>query len=109
MATKYLSPHHSPDDPGGVIREVLLMGPEFPGPAEDVIVAWTLRLGVDRDPADSAKRLLATYELAEGPLPDGACGKLVDLLRQVASSRDLAAGRPVWPVRRGGRRRGQDG
>jgi hypothetical protein len=32
MATKYLSPHHSPDDPGGVIREVLLMGPEFPGP-----------------------------------------------------------------------------
>ncbi len=106
MATKYLSPHHSPDDPGGVIREVLLMGPEFPGPAEDVIVAWTLRLGVDRDPADAAKRLLATYELAEGPLPDGACGKLVDLLRQTASSRDLAAGRPV---RRGGRRRGQEG
>ncbi len=106
MATKYLSPHHSPDDPGGVIREVLLMGPEFPGPAEDVIVAWTLRLGVDRDPADSAKRLLATYELAEGPLPDGACGKLDDLLRRAASSRDLAAGRPV---RRGGRRRGQDG
>jgi hypothetical protein len=108
MATKYLSPHHSPDDPGGVIREVLLMGPEFPGPAEDVIVAWTLRLGVDRDPADSAKRLLATYELAEGPLPDGACGKLVDLLRQAAGSRDLAAGRPVRPVRRGGRRRGQE-
>lgn len=105
MATKYLSPHHSPDDPGGVIREVLLMGPDFPGPAEDVIVAWTLRLGVDRDPADAAKQLLATYELAEGPLPDGACGKLVDLLRQAAGSRDLAANRPV---RRGGRRRGQE-
>ncbi len=106
MATKYLSPHHSPDDPGGVIREVLLMGPEFPGPAGDVILAWTLRLGVDRDPADAAKRLLATYELAEGPLPEGACGKLVDLLRQAASSRDLAANRPV---RRRGRRRGQKG
>ncbi len=106
MVTKYLSPHHSPDDPGGVIREVLLMGPEFPGPAEDVILAWTLRLSVDRDPADAAKGLLATYELAEGPLPDGACGKLVDLLRQAASSGDLAANRPV---RRGGRRRGQDG
>ena len=42
MATKYLSPHHSPDDPGGVIREVLLMGPEFPGPAEDAMLAWEL-------------------------------------------------------------------
>ncbi len=106
MATKYISPHHSPDDPGGVIREVMLMGPEFPGPAEDVILAWTLRLGEDRDPADAAKRLLETYELAEGPLPEGACGKLVDLLRQAASSGDLAANRPV---RRRGRRRGQEG
>ena len=66
MATKYLSPHHSSDDPGGVIREVLLMGPEFPGPAEDVILAWTLRLSVDRDPADAAKKLLETYDLTEG-------------------------------------------
>lgn len=104
MVTKYLSPHHSPDDPGGVIREVLLMGPEFPGPAEDVMLAWTLRLGPDRDPADAAVRLLAAYELAEGPLPEGACGKLVDLLRQAASSRGDATPRPV---RRGGRRRGQ--
>ena len=104
MATTYLSPHHSPDDPGGVIREVLLMGPEFPGPAEDVIVAWTLRLGPDRDPADAAERLLAAYELAEGPLPEGPCGKLVDLLRQAAQSRGDAAPRPV---RRGGRRRGR--
>ena len=105
MATRYLSPHHSPDDPGGVIREVLLMGPEFPGPAEDVMLAWTLRLGVDRDPADSARRLLETYELADGPLPDGACGKLVDLLRQAADSAGRAAGRPA---RRGGRRRVRD-
>jgi hypothetical protein len=106
MATKYLSPHHSPDDPGGVIREILLMGPEFPGPAEDVILAWTLRLGVDREPADAAKNLLETYELAEGPLPEGACGKLVGLLRQAANSRDHPSGKPV---RRRGRRRGQKG
>ncbi|HEX9769124.1 MAG TPA: hypothetical protein VGA50_08110 [Kiloniellales bacterium] len=106
MATKYLSPHHSPDDPGGVIREVLLMGPEFPGPAEDVMLAWTLRLGPDLDPTDAAKRLLAAYELTDGPLPEGACGKLVDLLRQTAGSGDLAASRPN---RRGGRRRGQTG
>ena len=106
MATKYLSPHHSPDDPGGVIKEILLMGPEFLGPAEDVILGWTLRLGADLDPADAAKRLLAAYELAEGPLPEGACGTLVDLLRQAANSRELAASRPV---RRRGRRRGQNG
>jgi hypothetical protein len=106
MVTRYLSPHHSPDDPGGVIREVLLMGPEFPGPAEDVMLAWTLRLGPDLDPADAAKRLLAAYELSEGPLPDGACGKLVDLLRQPADSGGRATGRPV---RRGGRRRDQHG
>ena len=106
MATKFLSPHHSPDDPGGVIREVLLMGPEFPGPAKDVLLACTLRLGTDRDPADSAKRLLAAYDLSEGPLPEGACGELVDLLRQAANSQGLAADPPK---RRGGRRRGQDG
>jgi hypothetical protein len=105
MATKYLSPHHSPADPGGVIREVLLMGPEFPGPAEDVMLAWTLRLGPDQEPSDAAKRLLAAYELAEGPLPEGACGKLVDLLRQAATSGDQPSSRPV---RRGGRRRGRE-
>ena len=105
MATRFLSPHHSPDDPGGVIGEVIRMGPEFPGPAEDVILAWTIRLGVDRDPADAAKRLLETYELTEGPLPDGACGKLVDLLRQAAGSGDLMASRPA---RRRGRRRERD-
>lgn len=104
MATRYVSPHHSSDDPGGVIREVLLMGPEFLGPAEDVMLAWTLRLGADRDPPEAAQRLLAAYGLTEGPLPDGACGKLVDLLRQTALSGGLSAGRPG---RRGGRRRGQ--
>ena len=105
MATKYLSPHHSPDDPGGVIREILLMGPDFPGPAKDVILGWTLRLGVDRDPADAAKALLETYDLSEGPLPEGACGELVDLLRQAADS----GNRPVsQPARRGGRRRARD-
>lgn len=103
MATKYVSPHHSPDDPGGVIREVLLMGPDFPGPAEDVMLAWTLRLGPDREPADAAKRLLAAYDVAEGPLPEGACGKLVDLLRQTAVSGEVAS----RPVRRGGRQRGR--
>ncbi len=101
MATRYLSPHHSPDDPGGVIKEVLLMGPEFPGPAEDVMLAWTLRLGTDRDPAGAAERLLEAYGVAQGPLPEGACGKLVDLLRQAAASH----GTPICKPKRRGRRR----
>ena len=69
------------------------MGPEFPGPASDAILAWTLRLGTDRDPALAAKQLLATYDLTEGPLPEGACGEVVELLRQAAAS----DGQPATP------------
>jgi len=54
MAIRYLYEHYSPDDPGGLIREVLQMGEDFPGPAEDVILAWILRPGQDRDPAEAA-------------------------------------------------------
>src|SRR3546814_4207546 len=39
LMVRYLSEHDSPDDPGGLIREVLQMGAEFPGPAEDVVLA----------------------------------------------------------------------
>lgn len=85
MAIKYPSPNDSPDDPGGLIKEVLDMGTEFPGPAEDILVAWMLRLGDDRDPADAAGRLIERYGIAEGPPPDGACGRVVELLRQAAS------------------------
>jgi hypothetical protein len=102
MAIKFISPHHSPDDPGGLIKEVLLMGPEFPGPAEDIMLAWTLHLSADRDPAEAAARLLEAYGVAAGPLPDGACGRLVDLLRQAA---DSGGARPCSPRRRRGRRR----
>lgn len=102
MAIKFLSPHHSPDDPGGLIKEALLMGPDFQGPAEDVMLAWTLRLGPGRDPAESAARLLAAYGVAEGPPPEGACGRLIDLLRQAAGS---GGARPCSPRRRRARRR----
>ncbi len=102
MAIKYISPHHTPDDPGGLIKEVLLMGPEFPGPAEDIMLAWTLRLSSDLEPAEAAARLLDAYGVAAGALPDGACGRLVDLLRQAA---DSCGARPCSPRRRRGRRR----
>lgn len=84
MAIKYISANDSPDDPGGLIKEILDMGAEFPGPAEDILVAWMLRLGEDRDPAAAARRLLDSYGIAEGPLPDDACGRVVELLRQAA-------------------------
>ncbi len=85
MAIKYLSEHDTPDDPGGLVRQVLDMGPEFPGPARDILLAWILRLGTRRDPAEAAGRLLAAYGIAEGPPPEDATGELIELLRETAS------------------------
>lgn len=84
MAINYESRYHSDDDPGGLIREVLELGPEFPGPAPDILLAWMLRLKDDQDPAAVAECLLSDYDIADGPLPDGACGELVKLLRETA-------------------------
>src|SRR3546814_13940662 len=86
-SVRYLSEHDSPDDPGGLIREVLQMGAEFPGPAEDVVLAWILRLGEGRDPGEAAKRLITDYELDREPPPTGACGRLVAILRETAEFR----------------------
>ena len=89
MVIKYVSKHDSPDtpdDPGGLIKEVLDMGPAFPGPAQDILLAWLLRLGDEHDAAAAAGRLIEAYGLAEGPPPEGACGELVALLQQTAGS-----------------------
>jgi hypothetical protein len=87
MVIKYESRFHSEDDPGGLIREVLEMGSEFPGPSQDILLAWMLRIDDGRDPAMVAARLLSDYGVAEGPLPEGACGELVKLLRETARCR----------------------
>ena len=84
MTIRYLSKHHSEDDPSGLIREVLNMGEAFPGPAEDILLSWTLKLGTTADPAHHAKRLLEAYEIAEGPVPDDPRGRLIGLLRETA-------------------------
>src|SRR3546814_12884508 len=101
---RYLSEHDSPDDPGGLIREVLQMGAEFPGPAEDVVLAWILRLGEGRDPGEAATRLITDYEPDREPPPPGACGRLVAILRETA---ELPTGRqtphPCPPPRRAAR------
>ena len=104
MAVKYLSKHHSEDDPGGLIREVLETGEAFQGPAEDILLAWTLRLGDDRDPAEVAQRLIQAYGIGDDPVPQGACGRLVTLLRETAASpRGQLHSRRPRRGRRGGR------
>ena len=106
MAIRYLSDHDSPDDPGGMIREALAMGETFPGPAEDVVLAWVLRLGEDRDPAQAAERLIADYQLDEEPQPSGACGRLIGILRETAAYPADRMNRHLCrPRRRGGWRR----
>ncbi len=104
MVIKYVSPHDSPDDPGGLIKEVIDMGPDFPGPAEDILVAWTLRLEDSRDPAEAAQHLLTAYGIAEGAAPDNEAGKVITLLRQAAQSPRQHLNR-----RRQGGRRGRNG
>lgn len=106
MAVKYDSAHDSPEDPGGLIRQALDMGAAFPGPAEDILLAWMLRLGGERAAPAAAAHLIATYGIAEGPLPEGPLGRLVALLRETATSPICA------PRRRGGsarKRRGGPG
>lgn len=110
MAIRYLSEHHSPDDPGGLIHEALDLGAEFPGPAEDVVLAWILRLGEDRDPALAAQRLIADYRLEEATPEGAACLRLVEMLKETAEFPAQRMTRHLCqPRRRGGWRRNRPG
>jgi len=100
MILRYASPlHHDDDDPGGLIGEAFAMGNDFPGPAEDLLLSWMLRLPAGADASAAAASLLARYALREGPLPDNPRGRLAALLRETAA----AAPAPARPRRRGGR------
>jgi hypothetical protein len=83
---KYASKHHSPEDPGGLIYEVLQAGDDYTGPAEDVILSWMLRLEDDQDPAATARHLLEAYGCEEGAHPGGSAGRLILLLRETAEA-----------------------
>lgn len=97
MGIRYLSPHHSPEDPGGLIGDALDLGAEFPGPAEDLLLSWTLRLGPGVEAQQAARTLLERYApKADKPSP-GAAGRLVELLRATATQ-----GAPLRGRRRGG-------
>lgn len=99
MAIKYVGRYHSEDDPGGLIREVVELGDQFPGPSPDIIFSWILCLPDGQDPAEVAKRVLKDYGLQEGELPDTPAGEVIKLLREVSlygveRLRRTAQGRP---------------
>ena len=100
MTLHYASALHHEDDPGGLIGEAFAMGPDFPGPAEDLLLSWMMRLPVEMDASSAARRLLARYAGNAEPLPEDHRGRLVELLRQAADA---------TPGSRKGRRRGRPG
>ncbi len=92
-----------PEDPHGLIRQVLAMGEEFPGPAGDVLLSWLLQLKDRMDPATAAKTLIERHGLSDGALPPGPLGELVRLLRETAQYSPERLG-DLAGRRRGGRR-----
>jgi hypothetical protein len=75
---------NSPEDPQGLIGQVLAMGEEFPGPAGDVLLSWLLDLKDRADPAKAAARLIERHNLAGPPFPRGPRGELIRLLHETA-------------------------
>jgi|GEM_PF-1099046 len=99
MTLHYASPLHHEDDPGGLIGQAFAMGSDFPGPAEDLLLSWMLRLPAGTDASLAAQRLFQRYvgidsskrdeSDSEGvtgsrPLPEDPLGRLAELLRQTA-------------------------
>jgi hypothetical protein len=73
-----------PEDPQGLIGQVLAMGEEFPGPAGDVLLSWLLDLKDRADPAQAAAALIERHKLAGPPYPPGPRGELIRLLHETA-------------------------
>ncbi len=93
-------------DPENLIRQVLEMGAEFAGPAEDILLSWILSLGGGIEPAAAANRLLDEHGLRHGTVPPGAIGRVWLLLRETARYPDDTL-RPERRQRRRGRQRSQ--
>lgn len=97
------NPAKEPEDPQGLIRQVLAMGAEFPGPAGDVLLSWLLELKDRVDPAEAAASLIERHGLEGPPFPPGPLGELIRLLHETARfSPDQL--REMGGRRRGGRR-----
>ena len=93
-----------PHDPDLLIAQVLAMGAEFIGPAEDIIFSWLITLAPDVDPAAAANKLLDDHNLRADPVPPGPLGRVWTLLRETAEYPDSRL-RSSAPTRRGRRPR----
>jgi hypothetical protein len=71
-----------PEDPQGLIGQVLAMGEEFPGPANDVLLSWLLELKDRVDPAAAAATLIKRHGLSGPPFPNTPRGELIRLLHE---------------------------
>jgi len=78
-----------PFDPQLLIRQVLDMGADFPGPAEDILLSWILSLDRALDPAAAAQQLIEAYDL-EIPAEHRATLRLRELILQTARFPDGA-------------------
>ena len=103
MAAASPNPENGPDDPQGLIGQVLAMGAEFPGPAGDILLSWLLDLKDRTEPSKAAARLIERHGLAGPPFPPGPLGELIRLLHETArhSPEQL---QDMVKRRRGGRR-----
>src|SRR5262245_5971643 len=72
-----------PFDPQLLIRQVLDMGAEFPGPAEDILLSWILSLDRALDPAAAAQQIMDSYGL-DIPAGHTAALRLRELILQTA-------------------------
>ena len=89
--------HH---DPKRLIEQAFEMGPEFPGPAEDLLLSWILSLPADADAPAIAALLAERHRAQVAHLEDKhPARRLLMLLEQTA-----AAGTARAQGRRGGRR-----
>jgi len=93
-----------PHDPDLLIAQVLAMGDEFIGPAEDIIFSWLITLATDVDPAAAASKLLDDHNLRADPVPPGPLGRVWILLRETAEYPDSRL-RSSAPTRRSRRPR----
>ena len=90
-------------DPQLLIRQVLDMGADFPGPAEDILLSWILSLDRTLDPAAAAQQLIDAYGL-EVPADQIETLRLRDLIQQTARFPDGSLQSPGTARRRGRRR-----
>ncbi len=83
---QYLSKHSCIEDPGGIIGESVSMGNDFPGPAQDIFLAWALQLTKEQNTALCAQTLLQKYPILLQQDIAAPLGMLAQFLIQASQS-----------------------